>query len=98
MRRTNSYDKQLSQRLKDPKYAQGFLLALLEHPDGLSVEEALRHTIERMGVKEFSGLSGFPPSNIVDFLKGRRQCKPDTLDKMLRPFQLRTKLTLATAS
>lgn len=98
MRRTISYDEQLSRRLRNPKYAQGFILALLEHPDELSVEEALRHTIERMGVKECSELTGVAAPDIVAFIKGRRKLKPETLDKLLKPFGLRTKIVLEKAS
>jgi hypothetical protein len=66
----------------------------MEDEDGLSVEAALKHTIERMGVKEFSEISGIPSSNIVDFLKDRRRPKRDTLDLYLKPFNLRVKLEL----
>ena len=62
--------------------------------DGLNVEEALRHTIQRMGVKEFSEVSGIPSPNIVDFLKDRRRPKPETLDLYLHPFHLRIKMDL----
>ena len=66
----------------------------MEGKDGLSVEEALRHTIQRMGIKEFSDVSGIPSSNIVDFLNDRRRPKPETLDRYLRPFSLKIKLEL----
>ena len=94
MNRSKTYDKELSKKLRNPLFAQNFLLSLMEGEDGLSVEEALKHTIERMGVKEFSEISDIPSSNIVDFLKNRRQPKRDTLDLYLKPFNLRIKLEL----
>jgi hypothetical protein len=45
--------------------------SLMEEPEGLSAEDALRHTFEIMGVKEFSTLAGVPASNLVAFVKGR---------------------------
>ena len=94
MNRSKSYDQELSEKLKNPHFAQNFLLTLMEGEDGLSVEEALKHAIERMGVKEFSEASGIPSPNIVDFLKDRRRPKPETLDLYLHPFHLRIKIEL----
>ncbi|PIW64179.1 MAG: hypothetical protein COW13_01130, partial [Candidatus Omnitrophica bacterium CG12_big_fil_rev_8_21_14_0_65_50_5] len=56
MPRTESYNEEISKKLKNPKYAQTFLETLMEGPEGLSPEDALRHTIEIMGVKEFAKL------------------------------------------
>jgi DNA-binding phage protein len=91
MRRTTDYDEQLSQELRDPEFAREFLLTLIEGDEGLNVENALRHMIQRMGVKEASELTGMAAPNIVAFLKGNRHPKRETLDKLLRPFGLRTK-------
>lgn len=94
MNRSKSYDQELSEKLRNPKFAQNFLLTLMEGEDGLSVEEALKHAIQRMGIKEFSEISGIPSSNIVDFLKDRRRPKPETLDLYLQPFRLKIKIEL----
>src|SRR4051812_48372636 len=58
MNRASSYDEDLSAKLQDPKFAQSFLMGLMEGEEGLSIEDALRHTIKRMGVKEFSEATG----------------------------------------
>ena len=42
----------------------------MEGDDGLSHEEALKQTIQCMGIKEFSELSDIPVPNIVAFIKG----------------------------
>ena len=70
----------------------------MEGEEALSAEDALRETISRMGVKEFSELAGVAPSNVVDFLRGKRNPKPETLDTYLRPFGLKTKIVLEKAS
>jgi hypothetical protein len=98
VRRTNSYDEDLSKRLRNPKYAREFILGMMDGSDGLSVEDALRHTIQRMGIKEFAELVKMPSPNIVAFIKGRRHHKSATLDHLLKPFKLRTKLILESAS
>lgn len=98
MYRNSSYDRDLARELKDTEFARGFLLTLMEGEDGLSLEGALRHTIQRMGVKEFCELSGLLKSNVNDFLKGRRKLKPETLDAFLEPFGLRTRVIVEKAS
>lgn len=95
MRRTSSYNEQLSKRLQNKKYAVGFLESLME--DGLDLEESLKILIQSMGIKEFSNLSGIDPSNIVEFIKGKRNLKRSTFNKYLKPFGLKTELTLKAA-
>ena len=97
MRRLKSFDQELSRRLRKPAYAQGFLTTLMEGPEGLDAAEALRQMIRIMGIKEFAQLTGFPAPNLVAFAKGRRNFKPETLDLLLRPFRLRTRVVLEKA-
>ncbi len=98
MRRNKSYDEELSRKLRKKKFAHNYLLALMDGDDGLEVEEALRHTIMRMGIKEFAQLASIPQPNVSEFLSGKRKLKPKTLDEYLKPFKLKTKLTLEEAS
>ena len=98
MRRTKSYNEELSQRLRSPKYAQHFINDLMENDDGMSAEEALKTVIEIMGVKEFSKMTGVPSSNLVAYIKGRRKLKIDTLDQLLKPFKLKAKIIFENAS
>ena len=98
MRRSDSYNEELSQRLHRPKYAQEFIASLMEGEDGMSAEDSLRQTIQIMGVKEFSALTEVSPSNLVAFVRKRRSLKPETLDQLLKPFKLRTKIILEEAS
>ena len=98
MRRTTSYNEDLSKRLKKPRYAQEFIKGLMEGAEGLSAEDAVRQTIQIMGIKEFSQLAGLPSPNIVAFVKGRRRPKRETIDLLLKPFRLRTRIVLERAS
>jgi hypothetical protein len=90
MRRAKKYNEELSERLKKPNYAREFICSLMEGPEGMTVEQALRHTIQIMGIKEFAHISGVPSPNLVAFVKGRRHFKTETLDQLLKPFKLRT--------
>lgn len=98
MRRTKSFDRELSEKLHRPRFAQSFIDALQEGDGGLTPEAALRKTIEIMGVKEFAGLSGVPTARIHEFLKKRRNLKPETLNTLLKPWRLRVKLVFERAS
>ncbi|MDZ4663231.1 MAG: hypothetical protein SGJ18_16595 [Pseudomonadota bacterium] len=98
MKRGKSYDEELSHKFKSIKFAQAYILALMEGDEGLSVEAALKHTIERMGIKEFVQLAKVPQPNVSEFLKGKRKLKPETLNEYLKPFKLKAKLMLEKAS
>src|SRR6266446_3533249 len=94
MYRSKSYDEELSERLQNRKYASGFLLTLMKGEDGLDLEEALKVTIERMGIKEFSNLSKIAAPNVVRMIKGRVQPTIATLDRYLAPFGLQVRVIL----
>jgi hypothetical protein len=98
MKRGKSYDEELSQKLRNTKFAQNYILALMEGDDGLSVEGALKHIIERMGIKEFVQIAKVPQPNVSEFLKGKRKLKPETLNDYLKPFKLKAVLILKEAS
>ncbi len=104
MRRTKSYDEELSKELRDPEFAREFILGLMDGDGALSLEDALRRTIEVMGVREFCALarakkvSSIHESNVVDFLKGKRHPKADTINGYLKPWKLRAELTISSAA
>ncbi len=56
----------------------------------MSVEDALRFVIKRMGTTDFANLVGKSKQTIDKFLKEIRNPKRETLDQLLRPFDLRT--------
>ena len=97
MPRTESYNAEMSKKLRNPQYAQAFIEGLMEGNDGLTAEDALRHTIELMGIKEFAKIAGVSSPRVVEFTKRKRQLKRETLDAFLRPFKMRTRLILESA-
>ncbi len=95
MYRSDSYDKKLSQKLRDSEFAQEYILSLVEDKDEpMSVESALHFVIQRMGTTDFAHLVGEDKGNVDKFLKGKRVLKEDTLNRYLHPFGLRIKKTL----
>ena len=98
MYRSNSYDEKLSKKLKNPNFAQEYLLGLIEGDEGLSIEDALRLAIQRMGITDFANMIGLPKSNIAEFLNGKRNLKRETLDRYLLPFNLKTELVVKKAA
>jgi len=97
MPRTENYNEEVSKKLRDPDYARSFIEALMEGDDGLSPEDALRRTIEIMGIKEFSKVAKVETPRVVEFTKKRRKFKPETIDLLLKPFRLKTRLILERA-
>lgn len=98
MFRSKIYDEKLSTELRSPKFAREFLMTLMEGEEGLTLDEALRHLISRMGVKEFAELAKVERNNVSAFLKKKREPKPETLDLYLKPFGLKVKLIVEQAS
>ena len=94
MRRHKTYDEQLADELKDKEFAREFFLGLIEGEDGMEIEEALIHTIRRMGVKEFAKLSGIHVKSISRMINGRSKSTLEAMDEYLTVFGLRTKVVL----
>lgn len=94
MYRSNKYDEDFKRDIFDhPDARQVYLLTLMEDEDEpMSLEEALRFTIRRLGTVDFARLVGEQKQNIDKFLKGRRNPKPETLNRYLKPFGLRVKI------
>ena len=97
MHRSNEFIGDLSRRLHSPKFAREFILGTLEADPEATVEDALRRIAGVMGIKEFSKLTGVAAPNLVAFIKGRRRPKVETLDLLLKPFKLKTKIILELA-
>jgi len=79
--------------MKDLSFARESLLTSIEHFAD-SFEEALKYTIQQIGIKEFYELSDIPVQNVSAFIKGRRKLKKETLDKYLSVFKLKSKIVL----
>jgi len=64
-----SYDEKLAAKLQDQEFAKDFILDLIEGDEGLIPMEALRHTIRRMGIKEFSEAAKTPYESVYRMLE-----------------------------
>lgn len=94
MHRHSSYDEDVARELQKPKFAREFLLTLMEGEDGMKLIDALKHTIQRMGVKEFAEKADIHPKSVSRMLASSAIPKIETLDTYLAPFGLRSKVTL----
>lgn len=98
MNRTKNYEEMVSKKLqKSLKFRQSFLLSFIEDHD-MAGNEALKETIRCMGLREFSDLSGLKIGHVGDFLQGRRKLKQETLNRYLKPFDLKVKLVFEKAA
>ena len=81
--------------MQDSEFAQQYLLNLIEdEEEPMSVEDALRMAIPRMGVAEFSRMIKKSKTDVDKFLRGERNLKPETMNEYLVPFKLRVKVSL----
>jgi hypothetical protein len=95
MYRNNAYDEDLAIEMQDSEFAQQYLLNLIEdEEEPMSVEDALRMAIPRMGVAEFSRMIKKSKTDVDKFLRGERNLKPETMNEYLVPFKLRVKVSL----
>ena len=90
-RRSINWNENLSKKLRDLKYSQGFIIASLE--EGIPLQLALGKTIRAYGIKEFSTKTKIPSSNILRAINPKHNPSQSTLEKLLKPFSL--KLTVA---
>ena len=95
-RRSESFDKYIAQEMQDLDFArETLIMSMTEFNE--SVEDALKFTIQKMGLKEFSALSNIPIQNISQFIKGKRKLKIETLDKYLAVFKLKSQIIVKAA-
>ena len=86
-RRTRDWNEGLAQDLRDPEFVREFLLAAVE--EGLPVQTALGKVIRAMGVKEFGERAGMAGPNVLRAVHPRHNPTQATLNRLLKPFQLR---------
>jgi DNA-binding phage protein len=98
MHRHESYDEKLASELQDQEFAKDFILDLIEGDEGLTPLEALRHTIRRMGVKEFSVAAKIPYESVCRMLESDSLPKISTLDRYFAFFGLKVKIVLEDAA
>ena len=92
--RNKSYDKILAQKFKNLKYAQGYLINILEK-ENLSIDEALSETIKAMGLKAFACKAGLSIQAVSDFVSKRQKWSTDKIALHIEDvFDLKVKLSL----
>ena len=89
-RRSRDWNEGLAQDLRDPDFAREFLLAAMD--EGLPVQTALGKVIRAMGVKEFGERAGMAGPNVLRAIHPRHNPTQATLNRLLKPFQLRLSL------
>ena len=89
-RRSRDWNEGLAQDLRDPEFAREFLLAAMD--DGVAVQTALGKVIRAMGVKEFTERAGMAGPNVLRAIHPRHNPTQATLNRLLKPFQLRLSL------
>ena len=87
-RRSKSYDEAIAKEMQDPEFARGMVLHAIKQ-SGYSIEEALQHAIQSMGIKEFSDKSGLPLQNVSDFVNGKRKLGFRNISRCLSVFGLK---------
>ena len=89
-RRSRDWNEGLAQDLRDPEFAREFLLAAMD--EGVAVQTALGKVIRAMGVKEFAERAGMSGPNVLRAIHPRHNPTQATLNRLLRPFNLRLSL------
>ena len=90
-RRSRDWNAGLAQDLQQQDFAREFLLAAME--EGLPLQVALGKIVRATGVKEFAAKVRMASPNVLRAIDRRSNPTQRTLNRLLRPFNLR--LTLA---
>lgn len=89
-RRSRDWNTGLAQDLRNPEFAQEFLLAAID--EGVPVQQALGKVIRAMGVKEFAAKIRMASPNLLRAIHPRHNPTQATLNRLLKPFRLRLSL------
>ncbi len=89
-RRSEDWNEGLARDLQDADFAREFLLAAVE--EGAPLQAALAKVIRAIGVKEFAARVRMAGPNVLRAINLRHNPTQATLDRLLRPFQLRLAL------
>ena len=89
-RRRRDWNAGLARDLQDQKFAREFLLAAID--EGVPIQAALAKVIRASGVKEFAAKIGMASPNVLRAIDRRYNPTQRTLNRLLRPFNLRLSL------
>jgi DNA-binding phage protein len=85
-RRSKDWNKGLAQDLRNPKFAQEFILSAVD--EGVLLQTILGKVVRAYGIKEFSKKVDLPSSNVVRAVHPRHRPTQETMNRLLRPFGL----------
>ena len=95
MRRSDSFNKDFVKNMQDQTFAKAYILSLMDNDEEpMALEDALRFTILQVGNTVFANMVGARPQTIDKFMSKERIPKPETLNKWLKPFGLKTVLNV----
>ncbi len=89
-RRSRDWNAGLAKDLQDQEFAREFLLAAMD--EGVPVQVALAKVVRATGVKEFAAKVGMASPNVLRAIDRRHNPTQRTLNRLLRPFNLRLSL------
>lgn len=85
--RPTTWREGLYERLRDPKYAEAYLLGAIE--EGLDLEVALKDIISAIGVTRYARqIEGMERPNVYKFIGKGRNPTLKTIRKLLEPLRL----------
>ena len=73
--------------INDPVERKEYFMALLDK--GFSWREALKITVDSIGVKEYAEMSGIQTTNLIAQLSEDKDMRISTLEKMVKPLNLK---------
>ena len=89
-RRSKNWEEGLAEDLRDPAFAREFLLGAID--EGVPLQLALGKVVRAMGVKEFAAKVKMASPNVLRAIAPRHNPTQETLNRLLKPFQLRLSL------
>ena len=89
-RRSRDWNYGLARDLQNREFAREFLLAAID--EGVPLQAALSKVVRATGVKEFAAKVGMASPNVLRAIDRRHNPTQQTLNRLLRPFNLRLSL------
>ena len=89
-RRSRDWNAGLAKDLQNQEFAREFLLAAMD--EGVPVQVALAKVVRATGVKEFAEKVRMASPNVLRAIDRRYNPTQRTLNRLLRPFNLRLSL------
>lgn len=89
-RRSKDWEEGLAEDLRDPAFAREFLLGAID--EGVPLQLALGKVVRAMGIKEFAAKVKMASPNVLRAIAPRHNPTQETLNRLLKPFQLRLSL------